>query len=545
MWRKHSRTPMDADGYNWRKYGCRVNVAFDARTTYFKCATPGCGAKKRMVTSLHTCRTTGAIMDGETVHVHDGNHTHAPHAPHARAGPNPRILRRVVVDDEAATGWADVAAAMSGGLSPDTPSGADSPKRVAGGGSDGGSDGGAAAPPTAPRARERRGGGGGVAAAATTTTRRGDGGDAAADLANDDASRRRAVRHLREHTARLASAGDAPQPSATAQASLMLAASCAEAVACAFGVARASELRAAAFARVAPPIDIAKALEAAGRRIAELEQRLRMYEGGGGVGGASAMYDGWTNALTLGGMEVVPRLPATAPRDPSAPPPPPPSSRAAFPTEFFAALDKERKRVDRLNEAEEIAVAGGLERLRGRGRKPTPTPTPTPPKPTTTPTRPRSVRGRGKPPREKSLRNGDHHANAVVWEPVYRTRQEVHHADDNGGGNVANALEAAMQRKSTQAAAAAMAAGIISAEVAKTPTPTPPPPPPTTTTNLALTPEPGRTGGPFVVVPKADVGTKRRYSWEMDDGDDGDTGEDGAGAKRGNAPRLGVAAVVS
>eukprot|EP00982_Pelagococcus_subviridis_P001438 11482-Pelagococcus_subviridis.AAC.1 len=120
---------MDADGYNWRKYGCRVNVAFDARTTYFKCATPGCGAKKRMVTSLHTCRTTGAIMDGETVHVHDGNHTHAPHAPHARAGPNPRILRRVVVDDEAATGWADVAAAMSGRLSPDTPSGADSPKR--------------------------------------------------------------------------------------------------------------------------------------------------------------------------------------------------------------------------------------------------------------------------------------------------------------------------------------------------------------------------------------------------------------------------------
>jgi len=85
MWRKHSRTPMDADGYNWRKYGCRVNVAFDARTTYFKCATPGCGAKKRMVTSLHTCRTTGAIMDGETVHVHDGNHTHAPHAPHARS----------------------------------------------------------------------------------------------------------------------------------------------------------------------------------------------------------------------------------------------------------------------------------------------------------------------------------------------------------------------------------------------------------------------------------------------------------------------------
>jgi hypothetical protein len=31
----------------------------------------------------------------------------------------------------------------------------------------------------------------------------------------------------------------------------------------------------------------------------------------------------------------------------------------------------------------------------------------------------------------------------------------------------------------------------------------------------------------------------------MDDGEDGDTGEDGAGAKRGNAPRLGVAAVVS
>eukprot|EP00982_Pelagococcus_subviridis_P005191 29515-Pelagococcus_subviridis.AAC.6 len=32
----------------------------------------------------------------------------------------------------------------------------------------------------------------------------------------------------------------------------------------------------------------------------------------------------------------------------------------------------------------------------------------------------------GEKRREKSLRNGVHHANAVVWEPVYRTRLLLH-----------------------------------------------------------------------------------------------------------------------